>query len=106
MNRSSLSFYSSSIPVSPFLSSLRPRVTLQGLMEIWSNVSGNNRHNWWNSRWSDTAVHRSSSLLLSTPGIVTPVSALCKLMTFGNYPDTWLLSTTTKKTIFGKNVFV
>lgn len=47
---------------------------LKGLMESWSNVSGNYCHSRRNSRRSDPAVHRSSALLLSTPGTVPPIN--------------------------------
>ncbi|GAA6102387.1 uncharacterized, partial [Tachysurus ichikawai] len=39
----------------------------QGLMEIWSNDSGNCCHNWRNTRNGDTTVYHCSALLLPTP---------------------------------------
>lgn len=40
----------------------------QGLMEIWSNVSGNDCDSGRNSCRSDTTVHRRRPLLLPTTG--------------------------------------
>lgn len=53
--------------INPALSPLG--LSVKGLMESWSNVSGNYCDNRRNSCRSDTAVHRSSALLLQTPGI-------------------------------------